>query len=333
VLRIVHVAVGVIVDGAGRVLIALRPEGVHQGGLWEFPGGKCEPGERVEDALRRELQEELGITVLRQQPFCLIRHHYGDKEVLLDVHKVDSFSGVPAGREGQPIRWAEVSTLEPSQFPAANRLIIKRLKLPPFIAITGTALDETDFLDRFTRLLKQVTATVAVSAGRQLIVQLRAPGLTEPSFAELARHCAQLCRHTGVLLQLNTDPAVFSRLTADGLHVNARNLIALQRRPVAENLLFSASCHSLGELRHAEKVGADFVYLSPVKATSSHPGQASLGWDIFRGLVSSVNVPIYGLGGLGVPDIDIALAHGGAGIAGISAFWPQECESSHCFDR
>ncbi|MES3007822.1 MAG: Nudix family hydrolase [Pseudomonadota bacterium] len=314
--RIVHVAVGVIVDDAGRVLIALRPEGVHQGGLWEFPGGKCEPGEPVEDALRRELHEELGITVLRQQPLCVIRHHYGDKEVLLDVHRVDQFVGVPVGREGQPIRWVEMSALEPTQFPAANRPIIQRLQLPRLVAITGTARTEADFFARFTRLLEQSPS----------LVQLRAPELHEARFVERAQRCSVLCRQHGVRLQFNAHPAVVADLDVDGVHVNARTLMALHERPVPQEQLFSASCHDLAELQQAEALGADFVFLSPVAATPSHPAQAGLGWEAFRILTSAVGVPVYALGGLGAADVEVALAHGAAGIAGISAFWPAECE-------
>ena len=314
--RVVHVAVGVIIDDAGRVLIALRPSGVHQGGLWEFPGGKCEPGERVEDALRRELHEELGITVLRQQPLCVIRHHYGDKEVLLDVHRVDRFAGVPVGREGQPIRWVAVSTLEPTQFPAANRPIIQRLQLPRLVAITGTARTETDFYDRFTRLLEQSPS----------LVQLRAPELNEACFVERAQRCSLLCRQRGVRLQLNAHPTSIAGLDVDGVHINRHILMTLQERPVSEEQLFSASCHDLAELQQAETLGADFVFLSPVAATSSHPAQAGIGWDTFRTLATAVGVPVYALGGLGAADVDVALAHGAAGIAGISAFWPAECE-------
>jgi 8-oxo-dGTP diphosphatase len=321
--RIVHVAVGVIVDDAGQVLIALRPEGVHQGGLWEFPGGKCEPGERVEDALRRELHEELGITVLRQQPLCLIRHHYGDKEVLLDVHRVDRFAGMPVGREGQPIRWVNVDSLEPTQFPAANLPIIQRLRLPRMVAITGAARSEQDFFDRFTRLLEQSPS----------LVQLRCPELDKAALLERAMRCMTLCRRHGVRLQLNADPSVIVGLDVDGLHVNARSLMTLQQRPVADSQLFSASCHDLAELQQAEALRADFVYLSPVAATASHPGQAVLGWQTFSALAAAVRVPIFALGGLDVLDLDSALEHGAAGIAGISAFWPLECESSHRFIR
>ena len=86
--RVVHVAVGVIVDKNENILIAKRADTAHQGGLWEFPGGKVEQGENIFAALKRELQEELAIEITATQPLIKIRHDYGDKIVLLDVHKV-----------------------------------------------------------------------------------------------------------------------------------------------------------------------------------------------------------------------------------------------------
>lgn len=310
--RVVHVAVGVVLDARGRVLIALRPEQAHQGGLWEFPGGKCEEDEPVEQALARELLEEVGITVLEQESFCRIRHDYGDKEVLLDVRRVNAFAGVASSKEGQPIRWAEITALDPRQFPAANRSIIRRLQLPQTIAITGAAESEEDFHDRFNRLLDTSPA----------MIQLRAPQLDKQAYLERASRCLQLCRRRDVRLVLNTAPALASQLGADGLHVTAQCLLGLSHRPVPDDLMFSASCHTLEELRHAEMLGADYVLLSPVQKTSSHPDQAALGWQAFQSLVSRVSVPVFALGGLGGDDIALARTHGAAGIAAISAWWP-----------
>lgn len=121
--QLVHVAVGVIVGGLG-ILIARRPESAHQGGLWEFPGGKVEVGEPVQEALARELDEELGITVTGPQPLIEIKHDYGDKQVLLDVWWVTAFSGEPRGKEGQPIAWVKPEKLSDYAFPAANQPII-----------------------------------------------------------------------------------------------------------------------------------------------------------------------------------------------------------------
>ena len=116
----VHVAVGVILDRENRGLITRRHDNAHQGGLWEFPGGKVETGESVADALGRELREELGITVSELEPLLEVRHDYGDKSVFLDVHTVRGFSGEARGLEGQPLRWVSASALPQYEFPEAN---------------------------------------------------------------------------------------------------------------------------------------------------------------------------------------------------------------------
>ena len=129
--KTVHVAVGVIVRD-GRVLIARRPDTAHQGGLLEFPGGKVEPGETVQQALCREIAEETGLVLTEDslEPVIGIRHDYGDKCVFLDVWSSHSAQGEPEGKEGQPVSWLAPEALKDEEFPAANRPIIRALRLP-----------------------------------------------------------------------------------------------------------------------------------------------------------------------------------------------------------
>lgn len=128
--QIVHVAVGIIRNPEKQVLIAYRDVQKHQGGLWEFPGGKVETGERVQDALSRELSEELALAVdtgsLR--PLLQVEHDYGDKQVLLDIWEVRQYSGNAEGKEGQEIRWVPVQELSDYEFPAANLPIVNLLQ-------------------------------------------------------------------------------------------------------------------------------------------------------------------------------------------------------------
>ncbi len=121
---VVHVAVGVVVNRDREVLVALRHETQHQGGLWEFPGGKIITGESVQQALKRELQEEVNIAVRECASLMKIHHDYGDKQVLLDVWYVNLFAGEARGREGQPVRWVSVPDLAKLEFPAANKDIV-----------------------------------------------------------------------------------------------------------------------------------------------------------------------------------------------------------------
>jgi len=124
----VRVVAGVIQSRSGnRVLIARRPTGKHQGGLWEFPGGKMEPGETPDAALARELAEELAISVDRSEPFLVVNHRYPDRLVVLDVWRVLAFSGIAIGNEGQEIAWVPIGDLAQRPFPAANQRIIAAL--------------------------------------------------------------------------------------------------------------------------------------------------------------------------------------------------------------
>lgn len=126
---LVHVAVGVIAATSGTaVLLSLRHPDSHQGGLWEFPGGKVESGESLREALDRELYEELGIRVGAVEALLQVRHDYGDKQVLLDVWLVKDFAGEPVGREGQALRWVGLEALAELEFPAANKAIVEALQ-------------------------------------------------------------------------------------------------------------------------------------------------------------------------------------------------------------
>lgn len=121
----VHVAVGVIIDSDQRILISRRAAAAHQGGLWEFPGGKVEAGETVEVALARELREELGLEVVTATPLIDISHDYSDKAVLLDVWLVREFTGEPFPREQQPLAWVSAGELRSYRFPEANHEIVE----------------------------------------------------------------------------------------------------------------------------------------------------------------------------------------------------------------
>ena len=123
---VIHVAVGVVITDR-RVLLSQRPRHLHQGGLWEFPGGKVEAAESVFAALCRELHEELGITVRAATPLVRIDHNYPDRAVVLDVWRVTDYAGQARGREGQQWRWVPVAELSSYEFPAANAQIVELL--------------------------------------------------------------------------------------------------------------------------------------------------------------------------------------------------------------
>lgn len=110
-----------------HILIARRADHLHQGGLWEFPGGKVEKGETHHQSLVRELQEEINITITSASPMMQISHDYIDKSITLDIWKVIEFEGNPEGAEGQEIRWVSMDELRDYDFPAANQPILQKL--------------------------------------------------------------------------------------------------------------------------------------------------------------------------------------------------------------
>ena len=125
-MKIVEVAVGVI-KCDNKVYISKRADALHQGGKWEFPGGKREANETIEQALVRELSEEIGIQVTKQSHFMLIEHDYGDKKVRLNVRLVEGFDGEASHQDGQVSRWVAITDLSQFTFPDANKVIIDKL--------------------------------------------------------------------------------------------------------------------------------------------------------------------------------------------------------------
>jgi len=123
----VRVVAAVLRDASGRVLIAQRPAGKHMAGYWEFPGGKIAPGESSEQALRRELAEELGVSLRRCHPLLQLRHDYADRVVELDVFVVDDYGGEPSGLEAQALKWVAAAELGGQALLPADRPIIEAL--------------------------------------------------------------------------------------------------------------------------------------------------------------------------------------------------------------
>lgn len=125
----IDVVAGVLRDERGRVLLAQRPAGKHLGGTWEFPGGKCEHGESREQALRRELAEELGIEAGTVRPWRSLTHDYSELTVRLWLYTVEDWHGDPYGREGQALAWVMPQAMHEWPMPAADRPVVRALML------------------------------------------------------------------------------------------------------------------------------------------------------------------------------------------------------------
>lgn len=311
-----HVVAGVVRNEHGQVLVTQRLPHAHQGGKWEFPGGKCEPKESPAQALRRELREELGIEVSDVAPRIQVEHQYADVKVFLDVFDVLHYQGQPLGLEGQSLRWVAPEQLKKFDYPAANLPVITSILLPPVYVITGLEqMGEASFFARFDKLL---------DSGIR-IFQFREHALSREEFMRVATRFVRRAHQSGAKVLLNTGNVEDVRKAgADGIHLTSRRLIEYHARPLPEDLLVAASCHNPQELERAEKLNLDFAVLSPVRPTASHPQSKPLGWENFEKLVRRSRLPVYALGGLNMDHLTLARQHGAQGVAILGAAWNPE---------
>ena len=307
----IHVVAAVIRNADGEILTTLRHHHLHQGGLWEFPGGKLELGEQPLKGLQRELREELAIEVERATPLIQIPHQYPDCSILLDVWEVNRFSGEPKGVENQQLRWSSLDDLIASELPEADQPVLTALQLPDRYLITGKAESLEQFLEKLEKALLN---------GIRLI-QFRAPELEPEPYIELAVEVVDRAHQYGARVLLNGDPKWIERTGADGIHLNGHRLKELTDRPLGENFLISVSCHNEEELRQSAEIGVDFALLSAVLPTQTHPDRTPLGWDKFSRLVKTTPFPVYALGGVDQSHVARSRQDGGQGVAAITAFW------------
>jgi 8-oxo-dGTP diphosphatase len=307
--KLVHVVAGVMLDARGRVLLARRTEGRDLAGLWEFPGGKVDPGETPLQALARELEEELGIHVQAAEPLIAVPQQYRDKRILLDVYRV-RYAGKPHDREQQALAWAPPEKLRTYPMPPADRPVVAALTQPSCYLVTpDLGGSRAAFLAGISRALDEGIRRI----------QLRVPSLAGAELEALAREVKQRCDTADAELLLNGDVAIAARIGC-GVHLRSAQLMQTPSRPLPDSLPVAASCHDAAELARAHEIGADFAVLGPVART---PGRGEpIGWRGFAALREAVPMPIYGLGGLGRADLALARGHGAQGIAAIRGLWP-----------
>ncbi|HEU5338509.1 MAG TPA: Nudix family hydrolase [Sulfuricaulis sp.] len=304
------VAVAIIQRADGHVLLAQRPTGKPWEGYWEFPGGKIESGEDAKRALARELHEELGVETDRVYPWVTQEYAYPEKKVRLHFFRVTEWHGQPHGREGQHMSWEDPAAINIGPLLPANDRILRALCLPSIYAISNvTKYGDTEFLQRLK---------VALDKGVRLI-QLREPEMSPEQLESLARRVVRLVHEHDARVLINSDATLARRVGADGVHLTSRQLLQTRERPSTE--WWAASCHNVAELAQAAALGADFVVLSPVLPTPSHPEEKGLGWDNFASLVSNYPVPVYALGGMKLELLVTAMQYGAHGVSLLRKIW------------
>jgi len=308
--ELVDVAVAVILRPDGSFLLARRPPGKPYAGYWEFPGGKVESGEPVTAALKRELQEELGIHVELAHPWITQVFAYPHATVKLHFYRVVRWQGEPHPHEGQILSWQRSEQIDVAPLLPANGPVLKALSLPPLYAISNAAeLGSTLFLQRLESALQ----------GGLSLLQVREKHMPFDELWRFAVDVAALAHRYDARVLLNTDAELARAVGADGVHLTSQQLAQLKTRPDVE--WCGASCHNREELEHAARLGADFVVLGPVQPTLSHPGATTMGWQGFSDLIRDFPLPVYALGGLLGGDLDTAWQHGAHGICMQRGAW------------
>ena len=307
--KVVEVAAAILLrestDGS-EYLLACRPEGKVYAGYWEFPGGKVEPGESLRQALVRELQEELGITIDHAWPWLSCTHTYPHASVRLKFFRVSSWHGEIAPIEHSGFVWTRIGdAASVAPILPANGPILRALELPPLYALTNA--EENGIEAELSRL------EGALARGLRLI-QIRDKTLPAEQRRALARAVLALANACpGACVLVNDDEELARAVGAHGVHLSSSRLMQATRRPLFEWV--AASCHDAKDLAQAAALGLDFALLSPVLPTASHPESRGIGWDEFARLIEHAPLPVFALGGMQPEMLETARLRGAHGIA------------------
>lgn len=185
-------------------------------------------------------------------------------------------------------------------------------EIPRILMITGSYATENGFF--FEKLICHIKSGIK-------LIQFREKQLDVNEYFSLATRVVEVGKIHGATIILNTDIDTVEKLNADGIHLNSTVLMKIKNRPLPENKIVFAACHDTEQLLQAKRIGVDFVTLSPVMQTKTHPDAIPLGWSHFSGLCKSIDMPVYALGGLTENDLEMALSCGAYGIAAIDSLW------------
>ena len=305
------VAIGIVENKHGQVLVSHRPGNVHMGGLREFPGGKLEAGESFKSALRRELYEEVGISIAGIKKIIEYSFAYADRNIFFQVFRVLTYRGNIDAKENRLLQWVDKAQLRGEDFPPANKAILNAIRLPSEYMIA----DQVCLGDHLMAAVeKNLQAGVS-------ICQYRAHQLNKAEYVSMATRLRDLCAQYNAQMVSNCDLDWVSDISPHGIHLSSRRLAGeFKNVTAAAGPFFSAACHTQQEVEMANRLAVDCLLIGPVLQTSSHPAATSLGWKNFNHLCVKANQPVYALGGLHHAHKASAWVYGAQGIAAITAF-------------
>ncbi len=301
--NIIEVVVGVIHNDSKEIFISRRKKNQFMSGYWELPGGKVENNEDLSSALKRELFEEIGIKIKKYNLIQTIQQEYPKRIINLSVYVIEKYSGTPVGKEGQDFSWSSIEKIEEYELLPTMLKIINRLSLPNSYWITPDNHYSNSVFEECNQRLSEGVK----------IIQLRSKSQLDKAYID---NFNKLCQLNQAKLVLNMPHIDFDE-PCDGWHLTSIELMTTSTREFPDDKLFGASAHNLIEAKHAEKISVDYISLSPINETPSHPQTQILGWEKASEIIIQCKVPIYLLGGMDKDSMDKALSIGAQGIAGI----------------
>lgn len=299
------VAVSIVRSPEGRLLMAERTARQLSAGFWELPGGKIDPGETPQAAAVRELEEEIGVQALEVRPWIRYEHVYRTRRLRLFFFRIERWTGVPTGREGQRIAWVDPAAPDVAPILPSVARLLAGLSLPALYAVAHVQRQ-----GGARRCLERLAA--ALHSGLKLI-QVREPGMAPDQRIAFARQVDALARPFGARVLLTGLALEARRAGLSGLHSTAAELRRLHSRPPVQ--LWVASCHDALDVGRASLLGADAAVLTTVLPCAAHPARDVLGWEGLRQLATNASLPVYAGGDVSPAQLATAQGAGAIGIA------------------